>query len=89
VRRFISFGLALVCVLLVAVTPARSSTNGPAVVTVAAHSCSSSYVHAALAGEHKCLRSGQFCAKRHERVYRRLGFTCKPGSDGRLRLHRR
>jgi hypothetical protein len=52
-------------------------------------SCSSRYKHAVIDGEHKCLGTGQFCAKRHERIYRRHGFTCKPGSDGRLRLHRR
>jgi hypothetical protein len=52
-------------------------------------SCSSRYRHAVIDGEHKCLGSGQFCAKRNERIYRRHGFTCKPGSDGRLRLHRR
>jgi hypothetical protein len=52
-------------------------------------SCSSRYKHAVIDGEHKCLGTGQFCAKRNERIYRRHGFTCKPGSDGRLRLHRK
>jgi hypothetical protein len=52
-------------------------------------SCSSRYKHAVIAGEHKCLGTGQFCARRNESIYRRHGFTCRPGSDGRLRLHRR
>lgn len=45
-------------------------------------SCSSGYKHAVLGGEHKCLRVSQFCAKRHQRAYKRKGFVCK---GGRLR----
>jgi hypothetical protein len=65
--------------------PVRATAQPLALV----HKCSSRYRHAVIAGEHKCLGSGQFCAKRYEAIYRRHGFTCKPGSDGRLRLHRR
>ena len=65
--------------------PARATTPPFALVK----SCSSRYKHAVISGEHKCLGTGQFCARRNESIYRRYGFTCKPGSDGRLRLHRR
>jgi hypothetical protein len=66
-------------------TPTRATAQPLALVK----SCSSRYKRAVIEGKQKCLGSGQFCAKRHERIYRRHGFTCKPGSDGRLRLHRK
>lgn len=31
--------------------------------------------------------SGQFCSTDKEREYNRAGYTCRPGSDGRNRLH--
>lgn len=65
--------------------PVRASDQPVALVK----SCSKRYKHAVIKGEHKCLGTGQFCAKPNERIYRRHGFTCKPGSDGRLRLRRR
>lgn len=65
--------------------PARASSPPLTLIKT----CSSRYKHAIIDGEHKCLGSGQFCATRHESIYRRYGFTCKPGSDGRLRLRRR
>jgi hypothetical protein len=87
-------------VLLLIVLAGAFATAAPASATVAparatapplalVKSCSSRYKHAVINGEHKCLGTGQFCAKRYESIYRRHGFTCKPGSDGRLRLHRR
>ena len=90
----------LVLLLLVVVGLSAMAATAPAATQVrdaratqplaAVHTCSSSrYRHAIIEGKHKCLGSGQFCAKRHETIYRRYGFTCKPGSDGRLRLHRR
>jgi hypothetical protein len=85
--------------LLVVFTGALSAVSPAAVAQTPAHataspltlvkSCSSRYKHAVVNGEHKCLGTGQFCARRYETIYRRHGFTCKPGSDGRLRLHRR
>lgn len=45
--------------------------------------CSPGWTHAVLRdGAHKCLRAGQFCANRHESVYRTKGYTCR---GGRLR----
>lgn len=89
--------LVLVLILLAgalgAAAPAASSAVAPVRATAQplalVKSCSSRYRHAIIGGEHKCLGTGQFCAKRNEGIYRRHGFTCKPGSDGRLRLHRK
>jgi hypothetical protein len=89
----------LAVLLVIAAASSATAATAPAAVDArdvrasqplaAVHTCSSRYKHAIIAGKHKCLGSGQFCAKRHERIYRRHGFTCKPGSDGRLRLRRR
>ena len=70
-----------------AAAPRAQPTTAP---VIALHKCKGTrYVHAVVEGTHKCLGTGQFCAKRHASIYRRAGFVCKPGSDGRLRLHRR
>jgi endonuclease YncB( thermonuclease family) len=37
-------------------------------------------------GSHRCLRAGQFCTREWESTYRKHGFSCRPGSDGRNRL---
>ena len=48
--------------------------------TAPAKPCSPGWVHAVVTdGAHKCLRAGQYCAPRHERVYRQKGFTCRGG----------
>jgi hypothetical protein len=52
-------------------------------------SCKAGYRKAIIGGAQKCLRTGQFCAKSRASEYRRYGFVCKPGSDGRYRLFRR
>lgn len=86
----------LVLLLVVLAAAAGGSTAAPAAnpaadarPTVVLKPCSARYKHAVIGGEHKCLGTGQFCAKRYQAIYRRYGFVCKPGSDGRLRLHRR
>jgi hypothetical protein len=89
----------LVLLLLVVAASSATAATAPAATEVrdaraaqplaAVHTCSSRYKHAIIDGKHKCLGSGQFCAKRHEIIYRRYAFTCKAGSDSRLRLHRR
>lgn len=70
---------------------ASAPSGTPLATTPAAYakSCSPGWKHAIVGGEHKCLRAGQFCAKQYESTYRRYGYTCKPGSDGRSRLKRR
>lgn len=91
-KRSLILVLIVVSTALAAVAPAASSA-APARATAPplalVKSCSSRYKHAVISGEHKCLGTGQFCARRNEAIYRRHGFTCKLGSDGRLRLHRR
>jgi outer membrane lipoprotein-sorting protein len=91
-KRSLVFLLIVLAGALAAAAPA-ATTAAPAQATRAplalVKTCSSRYKHAVINGEHKCLGTGQFCAKRNEAIYRRYGFTCKPGSDGRLRLHRR
>jgi hypothetical protein len=44
--------------------------------------CSSGYLNAIIGGEHKCLRTGEFCSPSHESDYERYGFVCL---DGRLK----
>jgi hypothetical protein len=51
--------------------------------TPAAAQCSSSYTHASIGGESKCLRRGEYCAVRYKSTYRQYGFTCS-GSPARL-----
>jgi len=43
---------------------------------IAAKPCSSGWTHASINGAHKCLRRGQFCARRADRQYHRYGFHC-------------
>jgi hypothetical protein len=38
--------------------------------------CSSGWTHAVIGGQHKCLRRGQFCARRYDRQYHRYGYHC-------------
>jgi hypothetical protein len=53
-----------------------------------AHSCSGSYVHAALPWGHKCLRSGQYCKIGDDRAYHRYGFHChRSNRDSRGSYH--
>jgi hypothetical protein len=47
-----------------------------AVATAAAHTCSSGYKHAVIGGQHKCLRRGQYCARRYDSQYHRYGYHC-------------
>jgi hypothetical protein len=88
-RLFVLLVLALSLALSGATAAPAANPEANARPVAVLKPCSSRYKHAVIAGEHKCLGAGQFCARRYEAVYRRYGFTCKPGSDGRPRLHRR
>jgi hypothetical protein len=69
--------VALAALALVAAAPAASvqaDTDAPR--AVAAEPCGAGYVHAVLPTGHKCLRRGQFCARRYDRTYHRYGFHC-------------
>jgi hypothetical protein len=58
-----------------AVVPASTPADGPR-IALAAKGCSRGYAPARIGGESKCLRRGQFCAKRYDSQYRRHGFQC-------------
>ena len=68
----------VVAVAFVGGAPATGSVaaahSGPA--ASAAKSCSSGWTHGVIGGEHKCLRRGQFCARRYDGQYHRYGFHC-------------
>jgi hypothetical protein len=49
---------------------------GVGVHTASAKPCSSGWKHAVIGGEHKCLRRGQFCARRYDSQYHRYGYHC-------------
>jgi hypothetical protein len=66
--------------------PWAASPSKNLAAAVVAHSCGSGYTHAVIGGEHKCLRRGQYCAKRYKRQYRRYGFTCARDARGDYRL---
>jgi hypothetical protein len=68
-----------------AAQPLAQPSKTPA-VAVAAHKCKSGYKHGIIGGEHKCLRRGQYCAKRYRKQYRKYGYRCVKDSRGVYRL---
>jgi hypothetical protein len=84
--------LALLLVSAVAAFGAAGANAAQplAVADAVAKSCSSSYAHAVIGGVEKCLRSGEFCAHRYDRQYRRYGYRCIRyyANVGRYRLTR-
>lgn len=54
-----------------------------------AKTCSSGYKHAVIGGSQKCLRVGEFCARRYQRQYKRYGYTCNKFDGARWHLRRR
>jgi hypothetical protein len=75
VRLCISIGVSLLAAVVLALPASATSES----IVAAAKTCSSGYTHAIIAGEHKCLRRGQFCAIRYDRTYHRYGFHCRTG----------
>jgi hypothetical protein len=67
--------VAIAAVSLAAATPAPAPAHQP-ITASAAKSCSSGWRHAVIGGSEKCLRRGQFCARRSDRQYHRYGFHC-------------
>lgn len=66
-----------IALLLVAASTAfGAAAVGPAAESWAltAKPCSSGWTHAVIGGEHKCLRAGQFCARRYDSQYHRYGY---------------
>ena len=84
-KRFLTTLLAAAALVAPAATPVTHPAT--AAVSVAAKSCSSGYTHAVIGGSEKCLRRGQFCARRHDNQYRRYGFRCaKRDANGSYHL---
>jgi hypothetical protein len=75
VRSFVVMLLAAVALGVPATAPAQPTAT-------AARMCTGSYTTARIGGAIKCLRSGEFCARRYASQYRRYGFICE--SSGRL-----
>ena len=70
-------------------SPAAAPTSLPTSASVVAKTCSRGYVHAIIGGAESVLHAGQFCSVSKASQYRRYGFVCKHGSDGRYRLYKR
>jgi virginiamycin B lyase len=76
-------GLALAAL---AVGAFGGSTLAPAAKpTATGKKCSRGFVHAVIAGKHKCLKAGQRCNRRLDRTYHRYGFHCHTGKLTRAR----
>lgn len=76
-RRFVLVLIALTVGLGgVGTAPA---TQPEATPVAAEKRCGRGYVHAIIDRKHKCLRAGQFCARRFDRQYHRYGFHCHTG----------
>jgi hypothetical protein len=76
-----SLGRRLACLLAVVAAALAASTSSPArpfvqAPAAVAKTCSSSYTHAVIGGVEKCLRAGEFCARRYDSQYRRYGYRC-------------
>ena len=53
------------------------------------HAGAASCVYGRIGGVSKCLRAGEYCARRYQNQYRRYGFTCnKLDYLGRWHLER-
>ena len=73
-RRLVTLAVAVVAVFgASSAAPAAPVAVAP---LTAAKACNSGWTHGVIGGEHKCLRAGQFCARRSEADYHRYGFHC-------------
>ena len=66
----------LVATVLAAFAAATATPAAPQAQAAALKTCSSGWKHAVIGGEHKCLRAGQFCARRYDAQYRSYGYRC-------------
>jgi hypothetical protein len=73
---------AVATAALIAAAPAAPAVGAPTDPVVHA-ACTS----AKIGGQHKCIARGQFCARSHQRDYRRYGYSCsKRDRNGRYHL---
>jgi hypothetical protein len=83
-RKFVA---ALAAITLAGAAAAPAIAPSHAGQAVMAKPCSSGWKHAVIGGEHKCLRRGQFCARRYDSQYHRYGYHChKRDSRGNYHL---
>jgi hypothetical protein len=76
-RSFAAALLAIVALALPAAAPAAPLAHA---------ACGNGFRSATIGGAHKCLRSGEYCARRYEREYERYGYECSSSySPPRLR----
>jgi hypothetical protein len=72
-RRFVALLVATCCGFAGLVTVGVAAS--PAAVSApSAHVASCTYGR--IGGARKCLRAGEYCARRYQGQYRRYGFTC-------------
>jgi hypothetical protein len=77
-RRFIASLLTLFALVIAAPT-------GTAMASPIAHAAAC--VYGQIGGKTKCLRRGEFCARRYASQYRRYGFSCtRRDRNGRYHL---
>jgi hypothetical protein len=76
--RRLSIAALAAAALAVAPAPAGFASTGP----VAHIAC----VKATIGGQSKCIARGQYCARAHQRDYKRYGFSCST-RDARGRYH--
>jgi hypothetical protein len=85
VRKFVIAAIAAAS--LAAAGPATAPAHvGAPVIATASKTCSSGFRHAVIGGAQKCLRRGEFCARRYDRQYRRYGYRCRK-RDARGNYH--
>lgn len=77
-KRSIARLLAATAIAIPVAVPAAAPAApvAPLHQTAVTHSCGNGYTHGVIGGAHKCLRRGQFCARRYQRQYVRYGFSC-------------
>ena len=81
--------LIAIATAAVAGVAGRAAPAAPAIQSSplsALKTCPSGYTRAIIGGAVKCLHSGEFCAIRYQRQYRRYGYYCSPATH---RLRRR
>jgi hypothetical protein len=69
-------GIVVALALLGTAPAAAPAIAADAPTAAMAKTCSRGFKHARINGAEKCLRRGQFCARRHDQQYRRYGFRC-------------
>jgi hypothetical protein len=62
--------------LLAAVLASIAVAGSVVAPSASAKTCGSGYVHAVIDRQQKCLRAGEFCARRDDSQYRHYGFRC-------------